>query len=210
MASTIFETMKIAIAEYRATSISRKTMTAKVTTEVSMQSISIPVRRFGKILRSSSARRSVPPVLMPRCSSNPAPMPVNVPPAIAASRGLLEYAGSSIPNTSTSTETEPVAASVMMSARRLNLRHAASSSGVLSMTIQTPTLMGGNTAASAVERPATPPGAISFGTLNTAIAAEMSGQANRTVKTSSRASLFFCCCAVSFALFISHAPSLFY
>ena len=70
------------------------------------------------------------------------------------------------------------------------------------MTIHTPTLMGGNTSASAVERPATPPGAISFGTLNTAIAAEMSGQANRTVSTSNRTSRFFCCCAVSFALFI--------
>ena len=66
--------------------------------------------------------------------------------------------------------------SVMTSVWRLSSFHAASSSGRFSTIIHAPTLTDGTTCASAVARPETPPGAISFGTLKTAMDAAISAQ----------------------------------
>ena len=77
------------MAEWSATSMSRKINTAMATTAVSIIISRVPLGILGKTRFNSRASRSVPPVLMPRRNSIPMPSPMTTPPQQAASRGLL-------------------------------------------------------------------------------------------------------------------------
>ena len=59
------------------------------TTSPSTASSMVPEGMLGSSFFSSSAARSVPPVLMPRRNKSPMPKPLMAPPATAARRGLL-------------------------------------------------------------------------------------------------------------------------
>ena len=138
--------------------------TANTTTQASITSSIVPDGRFGNGFFIISASRSVPPVLIPRRNSSPTPSPLSAPPNIEASRALLVYTGSSVVR-SMNTDSSSVAMSVIARERGPSSFHAHSSSGTFSIRFHILTRIG-VMCASAVDRPDTPPGAMSFGMVN--------------------------------------------
>ena len=160
---------KMVTNEYSAISILPNTITANTTTSVSMHSSSVLSDRFGNTRLSSSVSRSVPPVEMPRANSTPMPTPMSAPPKPAASSGLFVYGGTTSESRSMNTDSSTVAASVLHSGRKPSFHHATAASGTLSSSDHAPTVINPPvTCVSAVARPDTPPGAMSFGIVNIA------------------------------------------
>ena len=124
----------------------------------------MPDGRFGNGFFIISASRSVPPVLIPRRNSSPTPSPLSAPPNIEASRALLVYTGSNAVR-SMNADSSSVAMSVIARERGPSSFHAQSSSGTFSIRFHILTRIG-VMYASAVDRPDTPPGAMSFGMVN--------------------------------------------
>ena len=138
---------------------------AITTTAASTNISSVPVGMLGSSFFRISASRSVPPVLTPRMKSMPMPSPETTPPISEATSVSEVYRGRKRSPISMKSESSSVAISVKKSALGPSLRHAAIISGMFIISAHTLTRMG-VTKASAVDRPDTPPGAMSFGTVN--------------------------------------------
>ena len=137
-----------------------------ITTTVASTNISsVPVGRLGSSFLRISASRSVPPVLTPRMKSSPMPRPVTTPPISEATSVSEVYCGRKRSPISIKEDSSTVAISVKKIARGPRRRQAAIIRGMFIISVHTLTRMG-VMKASAVARPDTPPGAISFGTVN--------------------------------------------